>query len=189
LSECGGIFLKTLLIIWYSRTGACEALAKACAESARIEFDDVGIRLVESGAETPSANGSMVLVERCDQVRFEQLLESDGFIFICPENLGSMAGAMKEFFDRQYYSALGKLNGRGYACIVAAGSDGAGAARQLERIALGWRLNKLAETVIVCTQAQSQEEILAPKILRPDQLRLARDLGQMVAAGLTLGIY
>jgi multimeric flavodoxin WrbA len=117
------------------------------------------------------------------------LLEADGFIFICPENLGSMAGAMKEFFDCQYYPALGKLNGRGYACIVAAGSDGAGAARQIERIALGWRMNKMAETAIVCTKAQSQEEILAPKLLHPDQLRLASDLGQLVAAGLTLGIY
>jgi NAD(P)H-dependent FMN reductase len=154
-----------------------------------MEFDEVPVQHVELLVETPSTNGSVALVERCDQVRYEQLLEADGFIFVCPENLASMAGAMKEFFDRQYYPALGKLNGRGYACIVAAGSDGAGAARQLERIALGWRLNKMAETLIVCTQAQSQDEILAPKMLRPDQLRLASDLGQMVAAGLTLGIY
>ena len=47
---------------------------------------------------------------------------------------------MKEMFDRCYYPCLGKLEGRPYATIICAGSDGENAQRQLDRIATGWRL-------------------------------------------------
>ena len=47
---------------------------------------------------------------------------------------------MKEFFDRCYYGALDRIQGLPYACAISAGSDGAGAARQTERICTGWRL-------------------------------------------------
>ncbi len=49
---------------------------------------------------------------------------------------------LKDFFDRCYYPALGPSNGRPYACLVCAGSDGSGAVRQIERIATGWRLKR-----------------------------------------------
>jgi multimeric flavodoxin WrbA len=169
--------LKTLLIIWYSRTGASEALALACAQAAAREF------------ELDPLHSYQVVQQRCDAVGSESLLAACAFVFVCPENLGSMAGAMKEFFDGHYYSALGKLNGRSFACMVAAGTDGAGAVLQIERIATGWRLKKVAESVIVNTQAQSPEEICAQKALNVDQLKSASDLGQLLAAGLVLGIY
>jgi multimeric flavodoxin WrbA len=88
------------------------------------------------------------------------LLSADGFIFATPENLATMAGLMKDFFDRTYYAALDRLNGRPYACLICAGSDGSGAARQVERIATGWRLKQVAPTLIVCTHAQTPEAIL-----------------------------
>ncbi len=184
-----GIFLKTLLIVWCSRTGASAALAKACADAAGKEFglaSDVKAKPV--GAEQQRSDFQVVR-QRCDEVNAETLLGADAFVFICPENLGSMAGAMKEFFDQNYYLALEKLNGRSYACVVAAGSDGQGAVRQIERIALGWRLKKIADSVIVNTHAQSPEDIWAAKTLSPEQLRPAQELGQLAAAGLKLGIY
>jgi multimeric flavodoxin WrbA len=173
--------LKTLLIVWYSRTGASEALAAACAEAARLEFGRVGQGSGQTDYQT--------MLLRCDRVDDDTLNRADGLVFVCPENLGSMAGAMKEFFDRHYYSALGKLNGRAYACIVAAGSDGAGAVRQMERIAQGWRLKAVAPSVIVNTLAQTPEQILAPKRLSLDQIKPAEELGQLLAAGLMMGIY
>src|SRR6202167_6816935 len=91
------------------------------------------------------------------------VLAADGYLFATPENLGSMSGLMKDFFDRTYYAALDRLNGRPYATLVCAGSDGRQAAQQIERIAAGWRLRPIADPVIVCTRAQTPEEILRPK--------------------------
>ena len=37
----------------------------------------------------------------------EDLLSADGYLFVTPENLATMAGLMKDFFDRCYYPVLG----------------------------------------------------------------------------------
>lgn len=159
----------TLLIIWHSRTGAARAMAEAACDAAAGEC---AVRLLAADDAQPG-----------------DLLEADGYLFVCPENLASMTGAMKEFFDRCYYPVLGRIEGRPYAVMVAAGSDGAGAVRQIERIATGWRLKRIADSVIVCTHAQTPEAIAAPK--HPDAPALAsvRDLGTMLGAGLAMGIF
>jgi multimeric flavodoxin WrbA len=163
--------IKNLAIIWYSRTGASEALAKAAQHAALAEVE------VEAALYcAPNASA-------------QHLLDADGYIFICPENLAAIAGGMKEFFDRCYYPVLGKIEGRPYAAIIAAGSDGENARRQLERIATGWRLKKIMDSQIICTDAQSQKAILAPKILRADQLNIARQAGATLAAGLSMGVF
>ena len=107
---------------------------------------------------------------------------------MCPENLGSMAGMMKEFFDRCYYPVLGSVSGRPYGHIVSAGSDGQGAVRQLARIATGWRLNLIAPPLIVNLLAQSAEDILAPKNVAEFELQRASELGALMGHGLSLGI-
>jgi hypothetical protein len=96
---------------------------------------------------------------------------------------------MKSFFDRCYYPCLGALNGRPYAMIVCAGSDGRNAVAQAERIATGWRLRQIAESRIVCTHAQTSEAILAPKTINEDDQQAAADLGEQIATGLLMGIY
>ena len=55
--------------------------------------------------------------------------------------------------------------------LICAGSDGRNAARQVERIATGWRLKAVADPLIVCTHAQTPETILAPKIIGRDDLK------------------
>ena len=117
------------------------------------------------------------------------MLEASGYLFIAPENLASMAGVMKDFFDRQYYPLLDRIQGRPAAVIVAAGSDGHGAVRQIERILTGWRLRLVAESLIVRVQAQTPEAILAPKRLSAAQLAPAAELGQALAAGLAMGVF
>jgi hypothetical protein len=88
-----------------------------------------------------------------------------------------MAGLMKDFFDRTNYPALDRINGRPYATVICAGSDGHNAARQVERIATGWRLKAVADPLIVCTHAQTPETILAPKVVGPDDLRCCEEPG------------
>lgn len=96
---------------------------------------------------------------------------------------------MKEMFDRCYYPCPAGFEGRPYATIVCAGSDGENAQRQLDRIATGWRLKRVADPLIVNTAAQTPEAILAPKTIEPARLAEARALGAALAEGLAAGIF
>jgi hypothetical protein len=96
---------------------------------------------------------------------------------------------MKDFFDRCYYPLLGKIEGRPYAQMVCAGSDGQNAARQTARIAQGWRLREVQPPLIVCTHAQTPEAILAEKVIPEEQLSLCRELGAVMGAGLGMGAF
>ncbi len=144
-------------------------MARSAFEAARGECDSVLATAAEAGP--------------------DDLLAADGYLFACPENLASMSGVMKDFFDRCYYPVLGRLDGRPYATMICAGSDGAGAARQIARIALGWRLKPVAEPLIICTHAQTPETILAPKVISDVDLLRCQELGRAVAAGLAMGVF
>jgi NAD(P)H-dependent FMN reductase len=158
-----------LLIIWHSRTGAARAMAEAARQGAA---DEGPVRLLAAA-----------------EVGSEDLLGAQGYLFVCPENLGMMSGAMKEVFDRCYYPLLGEIEGRPFATAIAAGSDGSGAERQIERIVTGWRLRRIAEGLIVNLEAQTSEAILAPKIVPPLALRECHDLGKSFGAGLAMGLF
>jgi hypothetical protein len=163
--------MRTLLIVFHSRTGGARQMAEAAARGAGVE-PDVRVRLV-TAAEAQSAD----------------VLVAEGYIFATPENLAALAGAMKEFFDRTYYDVLDRINGRPYAAMICAGSDGENAARQIGRIATGWRLRAVAEPLIVCTHAQTPEAIMAPKVIAADDLARCHDIGSALAMGMAAGIF
>ena len=119
----------------------------------------------------------------------EDMLAADGYIFVCPENLAAIAGVMKAFFDRCYYPVLGRIEGRPYAQMVCAGTDGENAVRQIARIATGWRLKAMAEPIIVVTHADTPEAILAPKTIGPTDLARCAETARALAAGLDMGIF
>ena len=96
---------------------------------------------------------------------------------------------MKDFFDRSYYAALERINGRPYGLLVCAGSDGTNAVRQVERICTGWRLKPVAPAIIVCTHAQTTEEILREKVIGAEELERCRELGEALAAGLVMVVF
>jgi hypothetical protein len=100
-----------------------------------------------------------------------------------------MSGLMKDFFDRTYYGVLDRINGRPYAALICAGSDGRNAAQQITRIATGWRLKPIADPLIVCSQAQDPGSILAAKLIPAARLLACEELGATLAAGTALGIY
>ena len=163
---------RTLLIVWHSMTGGARQMAEAAAEGARAAEPAMTVGLLPAARAGP-----------------EDVLAADGYLFATPENLAAMAGMMKDFFDRCYYPVLEQLNGRPYALLVAAGSDGTNAARQMARIATGWRLRAVAEPIILCTRAQTPEAILAEKQPDSEELRTCEELGAAMAAGLTMGIF
>ncbi len=163
--------MRTLLIVWHSRTGGARQMAHAAAAGAQAE-EGIQVRLLHASA--AGAN---------------ELLAAAGYLFVTPENLATMAGQMKDFFDRIYYEGLDRINGRPYAQLICAGTDGTGAARQIERIATGLRLKAVAEPLIVLTHAQTKEAILAPKNIAPDELARCYELGAALAAGIAAGVF
>src|SRR6478735_5932947 len=97
---------RTLLIVYHSMTGGTEQMTQAAAQGAGDE-PEVRVRLL-----------------RAHEAQPEDVLAADGYIFATPENLASMAGLMKDFFDRCYYPVLDRINGWPYAALICAGSDG-----------------------------------------------------------------
>ena len=156
-----------LLIVWHSRTGASRAMAEAAFGATQ------GLARIMAAAETAP----------------EQMLAASGYLFACPENLGSMSGPMKDLFDRCYYPLLGRVEGRPYATMIAAGSDGHGAQAQLDRIVTGWRLRRVAEPLIANLAAQTPQQILRPKQVPEPILKTCSELGAALAQGLAQGIF
>jgi len=163
--------MKTLLIVYHTLTGGTRQMAEAAAEGATSE-SAVRCRLLTARDAGP-----------------DDVLGAQGYLFATPENLAAVSGVMKDFFDRCYYPVLDQINGRPYATLICAGSDGSNAARQIARIATGWRLNAVAEPLIVCTHAQTREAILAPKHIGAADLARCEEAGAALAAGLALGVF
>ena len=163
---------KTLLIVYHSMTGGTRQMAEAARDGAAAEGQGVQVRLLHASEAGP-----------------DDVLSADGYLFATPENLAAISGQLKDFFDRNYYAALDHLNGRRYPSLVCAGSDGQNAARQIARIATGWRLREIAPPLIVCTHAPTPEAILAPKQVPADEQARGAELGAAFAAGLAMGAF
>jgi multimeric flavodoxin WrbA len=163
--------MKTLLVVFHTMTGGTRQMGEAAVRGASA-VEGVEVRLLHAPDAVP-----------------DDVLGADGYLFATPENLAAVSGLMKDFFDRTYYPALERIEGRPYGMLVCAGSDGENAARQIARIATGWRLKPAAEPLIVCTHAQTPEAILAPKTIGPEDLARCADLGAALASGLAMGIF
>ena len=150
---------KQLLIVYHSQGGTTQRLAEAAREAAASE------------------DGVEVVLRRAFAASIDDLLACDALLIGSPENLGTMAGAIKDFFDRTFYPAQGKVDQLPYAVFVKAGNDGTNTVVQIERIARGYPFRKVAEPVIV------RGDIGADDVAR------VGELAQGLAAGLAFGIY
>lgn len=106
----------------------------------------------------------------------DDLLWASGLLIGTPEHFGYMAGALKDFFDRTFYPTQGRVEGLPYAIFVSAGNDGTGAVTSIERIALGYRWKQCAEPLLVKGDPGAAD------------LQKCVELGQLMAAGLALGV-
>ena len=175
--------VKTVYVIWHSMTGGSKALALAAADAAMAAVEDCAKDMPDD------KDRLQILITHCDDMTAEMMLDAYGYLFVFPENLAAISGVMKSFFDRCYYPCLGRIEGRPYAMIVCAGSDGSNAVRQAERIATGWRLKKIIDSRIVCTYAQTAEAILAPKCIDQSGLAIAAEAGATLAAGIAMDVF
>ncbi len=151
---------KHLLIVYHSQTGHTRAMAEAALRGADALAEDIETRL------QPALEAGL-----------EDLLWADGLLLGTPENFGYMSGGLKDFLDRTFYPAQGRVESLPYGVFISAGNDGTGALSAIERIAPGYPLKPVAEPVIVRGE--------------PDAADLARceELGQTLAAGLALGVF
>jgi len=151
--------MKRLLIVYHSMTGGTLQMAQAAAEGAATE-SSVHVRVLHAA-----------------DAAADDLMEADGYIFATPENLAAISGMLKDFFDRTYEQARGKVFRKPYVVFISAGNDGTGALRNIERIALGYQFKKVYEPVI------------SKGLLTEETLEKCRELGQTLAGGCVEGIY
>lgn len=152
--------MKRILLIHHSQSGHTTALAEAVKSGVLELADDITLRERRALAAT-----------------LDDLLWAEGLLIGTPENFGYLSGAVKDFLDRTYYPAQNRTLGLPWAMFVSCDNDGTGAVRALERIALGYGWNKIAEPVLV------------RGIPTDKGLAQCRELGQTMAAGLSCGLY
>lgn len=95
---------------------------------------------VRSGTEADGIDGVEVATAAALVATPAQVLGADGYVLVAPANLGSMAGALKHFFDTIYYPCLEETRGRPFGCAVHGNNDVDGALRDIDKIVtgLGW---------------------------------------------------
>jgi multimeric flavodoxin WrbA len=148
-----------LLIVYASQSGGAARMAEA----------------VERGACAEA--GSVVRKVHGTDATLEDLLWCDALVIATPENFGYMAGAIKDFFDRTYYPAQERVTRLPYAVVVKAGHDGTFAVSAVERIARGYGFHKVAEPILCVGE------------LTEERLAQCEELGQLLAAGISLGVF
>ena len=154
--------MSRILIVYHSQTGNTKRMAGAVAQGAA------------------SIEETEVILKKAKDASLEDLLGCDGLVSGTPENFGYMSGAVKDFFDRTFYPAEGKVFRKPYVVFISAGNDGTGALSSIERIALGYQFKKVYNPVIArMSKGGVTDEILAQ----------CRELGQTIAGGLQAGIY
>jgi len=152
--------MKTLLIIAHAVSPNLRRLLAALRTGAKAGGEDQVRVVSQSPFETQP----------------EHVLEADGILLLTPENLAYMSGAMKDFFDRNYYPTLDHKQGLPYALVVRAGNDGTGTVAGVERIVTGLRWNAVAEPLICRGEFQASF------------VDDCHDLGAAMAAGLGSGM-
>jgi multimeric flavodoxin WrbA len=98
------VAMKTLLIVFHSLTGGTRQMAEAAARAAQTQ-SEVNVGLLPAVQAQP-----------------EDVFAANGYMFATPETLAPISGLMKDFFDRTYYPALERINGRPYAILICAGT-------------------------------------------------------------------
>jgi multimeric flavodoxin WrbA len=147
-----------LLIVYHTQAGHTAQLMAAVVRGAQREPIEV-------------------VLKRALDATLEDLVACNGVVFGTAEYNGYMSGALKDFFDRTFEPAQGRVINKPYACVVSAGNDGSFAVQYVERIARGYPLKRVAEPIIVVGEVDAAAEARC------------EELGETFAAGLSLGIF
>jgi len=156
--------MKTLLVVYHTRGVKTAQMARSVERGALAALKEA-----EAQSEV------RVVVKHCAEAGPADVLAADALALGTPENFGYMSGMMKDFLERIFYECEGRIEGRPWALLVAAGQDGTGAIASVERIVTGLRLKKV------------REPILALREVTPEVLAQCEELGATLAVGIALG--
>ena len=131
--------MKNILFIIHSPSENTERISNAVIDSINREKLNIKINLLK-----PSEASS------------KDVIKSDGILIGTTENLASIAGATKDFFDRTYYDLIDKTEGMPIAVWIRAGHDGTGSLKQFKSIISGLRW-KLVQEILVCKGPWKEE--------------------------------
>jgi multimeric flavodoxin WrbA len=162
--------MKRLLIVYHTQFGGTGQMARAAL----------------AGAQTFAAEAPGVAVElrRAADTGPAEVRAASGLLIAASENFGGVAGAIKDFFERIYYPCETELAGRPYARLICCGNDGAGALRDLDRIAAGLKLARVLPDVVYRSGIVAAAHPVPAGVLSE-----CADRGATLAAGLDAGIY
>jgi len=124
--------MSQVLIVYYSRTGNTEAMARAVA---------LGVK----------SGGLEARVKRVDYTTAYDLMSADAVAFGSPCYFGYMAGILKDFFDRMLEGAILKnLEGKPAVAFVSDGETDGGkdALSSIEKLMAYLMLRKVADGVV-----------------------------------------
>ena len=107
----------------------------------------------------------------------DDVMDADGVIIGTTENIGAMAGATKDFFDRTYNDLLDVKAGLPVAAYIRAGLDGTGTTRGLESIFIGLRWRLITPPLVL--KGAWQDQFVDD----------AAELSLTLAAGVEMNIY
>ncbi|GED45815.1 hypothetical protein HME01_16670 [Vreelandella aquamarina] len=153
--------MKRLLIVAHSPSVNTRVLSEA----------------VQRGAEHEDIESVTCIVKTPFDAGPTDILDCDGIVLGTTENLGTMSGALKDFFDRSYYGVLEEKQGLPCALYIRAGHDGTGTRRAVESIVTGLRWRWVQDPLIF--RGEWQEVFISQ----------AEELGMTLAAGLDNGLF
>jgi multimeric flavodoxin WrbA len=153
--------MKRLLIVAHSPSINTRALSEA----------------VQRGAEHEDIESVTCIVKTPFDAGPTDILDCDGIVLGTTENLGTLSGALKDFFDRSYYGVLEEKQGLPCALYIRAGHDGTGTRRAVESIVTGLRWRWVQDPLIF--RGEWQEAFISQ----------AEELGMTLAAGLDNGLF
>ncbi|MEW5801902.1 MAG: NAD(P)H-dependent oxidoreductase [bacterium] len=152
--------MKTVLIVYYSRSGHTKTLARSIAEGA--EGKDIQVR-----------------VKKVEEASNDDLKEADAVIIGSPVYFGSMAAPIKEFFDRSV-AIRGALKNKIGAAFVTSGHQTGGKETTILSIIQAMLIH---EMIVVGDPISAGGHYGAAALGEPDQeaIKQGKALGARVA--------
>lgn len=129
--------MAKVLIIYHSQTGNTEAMAKAVYQGA-------------------SSAGAAVTLKKATDATSDDLLACDAVAFGSPVYFGYMAGALKDFFDRVFYTVRGRVDDKSYAAFSSGGGGGKQALDSIGRLCTSFKLKKAFEGVVAAGKPSAE---------------------------------
>jgi multimeric flavodoxin WrbA len=158
--------VRTLLVVYQSRSGGTQSLVDAAVQGARLAIE-----------ETNAVSGISLDIRHAFDAGPDEVKAASAVLIATPANFGYMSGALKDFFERVYHACLEVTAGMPYAMIVKGDTDVDGAAASVERITRGMRWREVLPKLSVVGDVTAEH------------LDAAIELGATLAAGLDAGIY